>query len=208
MIRTKIYLLPQNITLTPNILKEYIQLFWNDIFNPLQLKNSNMHLMLMVKVLFTDDGYRTLADLRRVNFTDNELFTDFLIDRLGFLSDSYQVNPIDKIIFSYIDQEGLASDNRSLMQPAIYKVTSHGFNNLQLPLTMNPAEYGSVLAMQTITTDEQSIDRYVVRNRHHVFVIDRSLDNSINSVKLEGPADLQWVDTKISDNTFKSRVAG
>jgi hypothetical protein len=44
--------------------------------------------MLMVKVEFneTELGYRTLGDLRRVNYSDKELFIEYLILRLGLLN--------------------------------------------------------------------------------------------------------------------------
>lgn len=69
-IKTKIYVLPNSTPITKIILNGYIKLFWGEIFTPLHLENSNMHLMLMCKVEFTDpaQGYRTLADMRRVNF--------------------------------------------------------------------------------------------------------------------------------------------
>jgi len=76
--------------------------------------------MLMCKIAFNsssmDVGYRTLGHLRRVNYSDKELFTEYLQERLGYLNDSYTSNSLDEITFSYIIKEGLATNNRRLLQ--------------------------------------------------------------------------------------------
>jgi hypothetical protein len=55
----------------------------------------------MCKVEFSDSGYKTLGQMRRVNFIDRELFLYFLLERLSHLDDSYVSYPISKIIFTY-----------------------------------------------------------------------------------------------------------
>ena len=83
MIKKHIYKLTNSTTLTPAILKEYVQLFWSETYLPLHSSNSNVHLMVICKVMFTETtlGYKTLADMRRVNFTDKALFAEYLVDR-------------------------------------------------------------------------------------------------------------------------------
>jgi hypothetical protein len=68
--------LPKGTTLSKSILNVYINDFWSKIFHPLHNKNNNIHLMLMVKVQFKNSelGYRTLAQLRRVNFNNRTIF--------------------------------------------------------------------------------------------------------------------------------------
>ena len=204
MIKTHFYTLPKSTNLTPIILKEYVQLFWSEVYLPLQSSNNSMHLMVICKVLFTEStmGYKTLADMRRVNFTDDKLFAEYLVERVGILSDSYNVNPITQIEFTYIERKGLATDDRALLQPAVYSVNSHGFNNYQLPLSMTPSDYGTILSTEV----QNDHTRYIVSNRSQVFVIDVSLDNNTNNVRIEGVADITWSDTKISDNSFKRTI--
>lgn len=62
MIKTQTYTLKSTISLTNEVLKAYINFFWNDIFKPLH-QVRDIHLMLICKVEFTDTdiGYRTLA---------------------------------------------------------------------------------------------------------------------------------------------------
>src|ERR1700733_1128684 len=71
-----------NILLTNKILSVYITKFWNDIYS--QVKGEK-HLWIMCKVHYSEVelGYRTLGHLRRVNFTDKELFINYLSERLG-----------------------------------------------------------------------------------------------------------------------------
>ena len=87
MIQSKLYKLPSSSTLSTKVLLQYIDSFWNDVFATIE-SFDNKHLLLLVKVQFTNGGYRTLADLRKVNFMDKELFATFLTNRLGYLSDA------------------------------------------------------------------------------------------------------------------------
>jgi hypothetical protein len=56
-----------------------------DIFT--KIKDSK-HLMILCKVEFNDTGYKTLGHLRSVNFTDKDLFIEYLLARLGLIIES------------------------------------------------------------------------------------------------------------------------
>ena len=208
MLKIKKYTIKKNIILTNEILGAYITNFWNDIF--ISIKD-NKHLMLMCKVEFADNslGYRTLGHLRRVNFDDKDLFIEYLTQRLGILNDSYTTYPTSKITFSYIIKNGLASDNRRLLQDLSNKsITNHRFNNMNLPITMDPSGYGEIQASEFIELDGVSYHRYIVSNGSKIFRIDRTYDKSINKVTILGAVDLSWIDTKISDNLIFKREIG
>ena len=138
-----------------------------------------------------------IADLIRANFSDQDLFINYLTERLGILVDSYNIVNYDKIVFSYLIRDGLTDKNRLILHPEKYEVNDHNFNNLKLPLTINPLEYGSLLAQQTFSDKT----RYIVKNDIRVYTID--VTEHTNSVRIEGAVDLTWVDTKISDDLFK-----
>ena len=139
-----------NILLTNKILSVYITKFWNDIYS--QVKGEK-HLWIMCKVHYSEVelGYRTLGHLRRVNFTDKELFINYLSERLNILNDSYTTLFISEISFSYIINEGLATEqDRLLLQDLTDKGrTIHRFNNYNLPISMNPSDYGLVISSST-----------------------------------------------------------
>jgi hypothetical protein len=205
MIKIQTYTLINNI-LTNKILNGYINKFWNDIFNHLHSSNPNIHLMLMCKVEFNKPelGYRTLAHLRKVNFSDKDLFYQYLNSRLGLLTEAYTVHPISKIVFTYIVKEGIADGNRLLLQNPKYELSIHNFNSMNLPLTMDPNKYGEIIGEFNI--NEGTSNRYIIENNNTIFAIE--VDNSLqtNKVVIKGQSDLQWVDTKISDDTFKREI--
>ena len=203
-INTKIYPLSENSTITTQLLKNLIQQFWTEVFLPINQNKSDQHLILMCKVEFvgTSNGYKTLGNARRVNITDQDLFFEYISNRLNLLNDTYTVSPCSNVIFTYVISNGLADENRLLKQNFDYKVAMYSFNNYQLPLTMNPLEYGVLIAEQ----NKGETTRYVVKNDIHVFTIDINKEATVNKVRIEGAADLTWVDTKIDDNTFNRNL--
>jgi len=195
-----------NLLLTKEVLESYITNFWNDIFT--SIKDSK-HLMLMCKVDFNESemGYRTLGHLRRVNYEDKELFIEYLISRLGILNDSYITHPTSKITFTYIIKDGIASGNRSLLQDLSDKsVTKHNFNNINLPISMNPADYGDLESDSFIKQNGISFHRFIINNGSKIFRLDRTIDKNKNIVTILGAVDLSWIDTKISDEVFMREI--
>lgn len=78
--------------------------------------------MLLCKVEFNDSGYKTLGELRRVNFDDKDLFIEYLIQRLGHITESYGgAHSISKITFTYIIKDGEVSDKDRLLLKNINK---------------------------------------------------------------------------------------
>ena len=48
--------------------------------------------------------------------------------------------------------------------------------------------------------------RYIVRNDSRVFSIEISQNGLVNKVRIEGPIDIIWTDTKLNENTFKREI--
>jgi len=207
MIKLKTYPITNNLILTNEILGSFINNFWNDVF--INIKDTS-HLLLMVKVHFTESemGYKTLGNLRKVNFTDKELFIEYLSLRLGVVNDSYMSVPIYNITFSYIIKEGLAPiEDRTLLQDLSNKLVSfHTFNNMNLPKSMKPSDYGNILG----TTVFETFTRYFVTTNKKVFQIDVYLEGMMNKVTILGAIDLSWIDTKLAhledSFTFKREI--
>jgi hypothetical protein len=68
---------------------------------------------------------------------------------------------------------------------------------MNLPITMNPSEYGDVILDNHVQVNGESIHRFMVRNGTRIYTIDVSLDTLINHVTIEGAIELSWIDTKI-----------
>jgi len=163
----------------------------------------------MCKVEFVEPelGYRTLGHLRLVNFTDKELFIEYLTARLGVLTEAYIIHPISKITFSYIIKNGLAAGNRKLLTDVSNKLTtSHRFNNMNLPISMNPSEYGEVIVDNYIQLNGENVHRFMVRNGTRVYTIDQYKNPMINHVTIEGVIDLSWNDTKVTEDLIKREI--
>ena len=185
-----------NILLTNKVLSIYINKFWNDVYSQI---NSDNHLWIMCKVNYSEIelGYRTLGHLRRVNFNDKELFINYLSERLSILNDSYTTLSISEISFSYIINEGLATEqDRLLLQNLNDKGrTIHRFNNYNLPISMNPSDYGLVISSTTF----DSFVRFIVKNGARIYQIDSTLDKLINNVTILGASDFKWTDTALTE---------
>jgi len=206
MIKTIKYNLTENIILTSEILNSYISQFFNEVFSPI-IEVNPKHLMIICKVKYgqdSDSGYKTLAPLRRVEFGDKELFSDYLCERLGILIDSYSPQNISEIIFTYIIKDGVVSDSdRLLLEDLTNKeLPFHNFNKINLPISMNPSDYGDIRSK----TEIDGIIRYIVESNKRSFEIDISLDGLTNKVRILGASKFEWIDIKISDDYFKREI--
>jgi hypothetical protein len=186
-----------NSLLTNKVLEAYITNFWNEIFSPVvKASLAPKHLMLMCQIEFTDStlGYRTLGHLRKVNFEDKELFIEYLSKSLGSLSEAYTTNPISKITFTYIIKDGLATDSRRLLQDHTIKtINTHRFNNMNLPISMNPLDFGELRNKSIF----DGFTRYTMLLNNRIFEIDVTSDEMVNKVTILGNIYLSWIDTKI-----------
>lgn len=199
MIKNQTYPI-KNLLLTKEVVSSFIQFFWNDVFTKLDINNK--YLMILVKVKFSDEiqGYKTLGHLRSLNFNNKELFINYIVQRLGVLVDSYTVLPISEITFSYIIKEGQATERslELLNNTSDKELTIHRFNNMNLPITMDPYLYGKVLNKGT--SPLEGYIRYTVSDiKNRLYLIDQSIDLLINKVTLLGGSELNWIDTIISD---------
>jgi len=198
MIKIKNYTTNNDI-ITNELLVTYINNFWIEIFK--EIKDTN-HLLILCKAQFTQEemGYRTLGHLRKVNFSDRKLFIEYLTERLSILNDSYVALPISNIIFTYIIKEGQCSDsNRALLQDLTSNLTfTHNYNNMKLPISMNPSDYGEIIVDNYVQVDGVNYHRFIVNGGTRTYQIDISSDSLINKVRILGKIDLSWIDTKIN----------
>jgi hypothetical protein len=210
MIKYKTYKLNKKLILSSpkgEVLNIHIIKFWEDVFTSIVKNGEVKHLMILCKVKYIDNnGYKTLGPLRRVGIKDLELFSEYLTDRLGILVDSYNSNVISEIVFTYVIKDGeVSSKDRLLLEDLSDKDTSfHEFNKIKLPVSMNLEDYGIIRGKTQM--DENT--RYFVKNNYfkRIYEIDVNLDQSINRVSVIGASDLKWIDTKLSDNSFKREI--
>ena len=181
MIKLKTYSI-NNLPLTNQVLVTFISKFWEEIFSSIK---DTKHLLILCKVQFANKemGYRTIGHLRKVNYTDKDLYIEYLNEYLSILNESYFVHPILNITFTYIIKEGICDEKyRSYLTNIEDNSTEsrfHSFNNLNLPVSMNPGDYGDIIVSSYVDVDDVSYHRFIVKNGTKVFQIDRSLDKKI-----------------------------
>jgi hypothetical protein len=209
MIQHKTYNIPNQIILSQEVLNNYLLKFWGDVFNPINENDKIKHLMVLCKVKYSEseseETYKTLGPLRRVEYKDLEQFKEYLFGRLGILIDSYSSNLISEIVFTFVIKDGEISEkDRLLLNDLSDKdQTFHDFNKIKLPISMDPINYGTIRSKSLIDNDNT---RYMVRNNNKVYEIDVSQDQLINKVSLVGSSGLEWTDTKISDEIIKREL--
>jgi hypothetical protein len=195
MINVKTYTFKE-LTLNNEILSIYIEKFWSEVFEI----NKENHFYLLCKIKFEEieDGYRTLGHLVKINYEDKDLFIDYLSERLGILNDSYVTHPICQRSFSYVIKTGKCQDkNRTLLLQDINdkELPTHNFNNMALPISMNPNDYGKVL-VSNIIHDGVTFERFIVVNGNRTYQID-VMEGGVNRVTILGNIKLSWTDTRV-----------
>ena len=147
-----------------------------------------------------------MGPLRRVEFSDMELFVAYLTERLSILIDSYESQAIDSLIFTYIVKKGkITSKDRVLLKDTSSNkdLTFHEFNKIKLPISMNPNDYGILLSQSVV----DGFNRYITTLNKKVFQIDQTLDLLVNNVTILGGSELKWTDTIVNDDgTFKREI--
>lgn len=190
----------------------------------------------MCKVKYSElNIIRTMGNMRRINYSDKNTLIDYLVDRLGILTDNYQDNRIDEIIFTYIIKEELANEDRLLIKDVEHQSSNFNYNHMKLPLSMNPKDYGKILSTTNLPFDSKinengsritSSVKYIVENdKHQIFVIwskpilhsdfkgKVGAKETVNTVELKGAAQVTWFDSHVDifDNASGSyfrRVIG
>jgi hypothetical protein len=196
-----------NITLTNEILISCLENFWQEIFEPIK---DDKHLMIQCKVNFSDSdqGYKSLTYFRKVNYVDKDLFIDHVLNRLTILSDSYTTSALSELIVSYLIREGLCDkSNRSFLNEPGNKMYNHYFNNMQLPISMKPTDYGKIEGFYEVDEAGIKFNRYFVNDGKKTFKID--MYEKVNIVTVLGNYDLTWTDTNLDINNptyFKREI--
>jgi len=209
MVNLKTYLL-KDITLSQEVLSLNVDKFWSEVFN----ENKENHLFLLCKIRFSniDQGDRTLGHLVKINYEDKLLFIEYLSERLSILNDSYVTHPICQISFSYVLKSGKCLDeNRTLLLQEFKNkdLSIHNFNNMNLPITMDPHKYGEVRLFNIIEENGSSFVRYIVVNGNKTYQIDIYNEGMVNKVTILGNINLSWIDTRIDIDTpeyFKREI--
>lgn len=204
MILIQQYKLLESTILNSATLSQYINTFWSYIFS-VQSNKDNIHFLILCKVQFDNLETRTLAHMRRVNFSDRELFIEYLVSRLGVLNDNYRDTPIIALTFNYKICDGLAAGDRMLTKSEEYTVTKYNYNNMQLPLTINPEDYGTIM----MDKDMGKFTRFLIQDSENRWIQIDQYKNIFgvthNEVHYKAPVDLKYLD-EVTMTGFKRTI--
>ena len=201
MILTQQYKLTKGTILNNSTLTSYINSFWTDILSSHPSKG-NIHALILCKVNFINNETRTLAHMRKVNLSEKELFIEYITGRLWVLNETYKDTPISSISFDYVIQEGLASGDRALLKSEVYVPTKFSYNNMNIPLSMNPSDFGEIISKQVFS---DNLTRFIVKNGPLVIQIDQ-YSEGYSVVHYLGAVDLKFTDTILNNLTFKRQI--
>jgi hypothetical protein len=204
MIQNKSYLMQNNQILTNKLLFSYINKFWNDVFSPIIKGGDEYHLMILCKVQYPDNTtYKTIGPLRKVEFKDKDLFYEYLTERLGLLTESYNQQQFNQIIFTYIAKKGgITESDRLLLQDlSDKKLPFHEFNKIKLPVSIIPEDFGEIIG---IDKSNSEFTRFFVINGTKTFQIDKY--SMMNKVKMLGAINLSWTDTLLQDGSISREI--
>lgn len=125
--------------LTEEVLEKYINLFWKDVISKI---STDQHILLLLKVKFTDNQYKSLNDLQKINIKSKEGLLVYFKDKLQLFNETYKVIPISSLIFSYGIREGLITPTINITQKPNIKYQTYYRN--ELPIAVIPEDYGTV----------------------------------------------------------------
>ena len=176
-----------------DLLKTSLNKFWNEIVE--QKLKGNQHILFMLRFQWSDQQIVTIGNLQRLNIEDQNYIFDFLLDEITDRGEYYLDSSIIKIIFSYGIRDGKASE-KSIRA----KTQFHNYQHHNLPITMNPLEYGKLMRR---FDSEYWIQ--ISENKSAIIVVNENQ----NEVKFFRSGNLlyQWIDKFIDKVTF-SRLLG
>ena len=142
-------------------------------------------------------GFQSLTESRYVTIADKDVFINYVLNRLPSFSDSYQTKPIDQLVFNYIIRDGEPNDETRKLVNNREDNTGSNFKigSLNVPVSMNVADYGEVLNSGVILED--NIIRYTVYTKHQqVIIIDSYQTESKNLCEIKG-TNIKWIDQEL-----------
>ena len=181
----------------PDIMsKEMLSYNIQQFFSHLALQDK--HLLLLVKVMFTNGRIATLSKLLK---TDNAEYTyRECVNNFNLKLDSYKFElTLKAFVFTYKTQEGSLNEEESVrldIEP-VYQI--HTSNKFKLPVTLDPLAYGKIkmnVGTHYLVRIDKNLDAKIV------------VDGDINRVTIlrDGEPVLNYTDKKVSNNSFKRTI--
>lgn len=161
-----IFFLKNEAVISEKLMKIAITNFWKVEMSKVP---TDYHILIMLRVVTTDNLYKTLGTLRVLNKDDLDYYITYINAILSLKLNDYEDLKISKIVFSYGIREGLAPINTKEIPEG--KSIMQNYKHYKLPISMDPIHYGNLI--NTFNKSETGEVIYVVQsNKGNVFEIE------------------------------------
>jgi DNA polymerase family B len=166
--------------------------FWNKISD--NFTDSN-HMFILLKIKYQNNEYVTIGNLQRLNKNDKQWYFDWIINNMIYKSEYYNETPIESIIFSYGFKDGLIATKEIFNSNLEFQ----NYNNYNLPVTMNPLDYGKLIS--DINFENYTV--YILQTKDNL-LIKFIKYNDYNEVEIlsSGNVIVKFRDQFVSENKF------
>nr|YP_009487201.1 hypothetical protein [Russula abietina]AWB36103.1 hypothetical protein [Russula abietina] len=161
---------------------------WNEISLHLNEKN---YVYILFKIKYIDGEIVTIGKLQKLTLLDFSWYIDFIVGNMDFKDQFYRDTRIDSILFSYGIKKGIIpSKDQSKFKGTIQKL-----KNLEIPISMNPEDFGRIIIKKD--------DIFIIQNNkgQTVELIKSDKINSIEFFK-NGISLIKFKDILINSNSF------
>ena len=176
----KIYFIENKFLLTDLLVREYIYKFFEEevksLFSRLAVSNKKNHILILFRVLYTNNNIATIGPLKKLNIYDKiynlssspsktsvrslsqiqeniDNYIEYINNLIKFKDDHYKNEEIKAIIFSFGIREGEISSNlekqdfNSIPKVEVLKNNIQTFSNYKLPIAFEPYKYENVVKL-------------------------------------------------------------
>jgi hypothetical protein len=152
-------------------------------------------MFILFKVKYVNKKFSTIGKLQRNNKSDKNWYIDFILENMKFKSEYYNETQIDSFVFSYGFKDGNITNKDNLN----YNVTFQNYKNNNLPISMNPLDYGRLIFQNKI----DSGINYIIKNDKGETITFNKFDlyNEVEFFK-SGISLVKFKDVFINENKF------
>jgi len=137
-----------------------------------------------------------------LNKNDINYYISYINDILSIKNNDYKALPLYKIIINYGIRDGLAIKKEESFNSKSKNIILHRYKHFNLPLTINPLEYGDLIHY------DKKTKMYIIQFKP-LTIAKIYTSKNINKVEFlkSGKVILSYEDKIINDNTFE-RIIG
>jgi len=179
-----------------SLIKMAIKVFWKNI---VQKMNDDKHIIVLFRIVYPNDIYNTLGQLQRLNKNEQNYYISYINDILSLKNNEYKSLPITKIIINYGIRDGITFKKENIKSK---NIIFHRYKNFNLPVTLNPLEYGNLIYY------DKFYKFYIIQIRPMIIakIIYSKKRNKVDIIKSDKVI-LSYEDKVINSNTFE-RIIG